>query len=89
MLQVVTGLVSASVLVLYAVLACKSPLFDLLSPRGGAATLGFSLFLANVAVWVAQQSHRSLSERFQLAMAGWIWLLVQLGGTLYVLSEMT
>ena len=51
-----------------------------LYPRGGIVTLGISLLLANGALWVVDRwSHWELSlrRRFEIAVAAWIWLLVQ------------
>lgn len=81
--------VVASVLVLlgYVALMRVDPSFGLLQPRGGMAILAFSLVLANLAIWVAGQPHRPLGSRFQLAAAGWIWLVVQGGGLAYIYSQ--
>ncbi len=76
---------SALALMLYAALAYRSAEFGLLWPRGGALTLGLSLAVANAAVWASRQAHRSVSLRFQLAVAGWIWLLLQLAAMVYLL----
>src|SRR5690554_7774826 len=73
------ALISIVVLVLFAVLADKSTVFNWFSPRGGVFTLGLSLLVANVGIWLSQQPDRSVNERFQFAVAAWIWLLMQLG----------
>lgn len=87
-LQLATACASALVLLLYAALVYRSTEFGLLWPRGGALTLGLSLGLANAAVWASRQAHRSVSLRFQLAVAGWIWLLLQLAAMVYLLRVM-
>lgn len=89
MLKIASACVTALVLALYGLLAVRTAEFALLSPRGGILTLGISLVLANVAVWASRHPQRTLSERFQLVVAGWLWLLVQLSGTLYVLARTT
>lgn len=89
MLRVTTALVTILILTLYGLLVYKNSSFSLLSPRGGMLTLCLSLVLANAAVWASQQPYRTLSARFQLVFAGWIWLAVQLGATCYFLVEMT
>ena len=78
---------SALILLGYAALMRIDTAWGLLYPRGGMIMLGISLAIANAAIWVACQSHRSLSARFQLAAAGWIWLVVQAGGTAYVYAH--
>lgn len=87
-MQLLTALISAAVLMLYGILAYHNPFFTLLSPRGGALTLGLSLVMANVAIWSGGQPERSLNQRFQLIVAGWIWILVQLFGVFYLLQQM-
>lgn len=49
--------------------------------------LAISLAIANVGIWRATQPHRLLATRFQLAAAGWIWLVVQGGCLLYLYSQ--
>lgn len=83
-----TAIVSVLVLVLYGLLVSNSPAFGWLFPRGGAASLGVSLLLTNAAVWVSQQPSRTASERFQLVLAGWTWLLVQFGSIYYLYKTM-
>ena len=61
------------------------PGFGFLQPRGGVVMLGLSLLIANAMVWQAGNARWSASARFQLAVAGWIWILVQGGGQLYML----
>ena len=84
-MQIVTALVSVLVISLYGVLTQHSADFTLLSPRGGGVMLGFSLLLANLAVWAGCHPERLLNQRFQLIVAAWIWLVVQLFGVMYSL----
>ncbi len=79
----------ASILVLLGYLALMrvDPMWGLLHPRGGMVMLAISLAIANIGIWLSAQSHFSLSMRFQLAAAGWIWLAVQGGGLAYVYSQ--
>lgn len=48
-------------------------------PRGGIGILTLSLVAANVALWAAKHLELNLNQRFQLAVAAWIWLVVQAG----------
>lgn len=84
-MQVFTVLFSLLVLTLYGVLTHHSTDFALLSPRGGGVILGFSLLLANLAARAACQPERPMNQRFQLILAAWIWLAVQLFGVVYSL----
>lgn len=84
-MRIAATVVSAITLVLYGLLAYRSPLYGLFEPRGGALALGVSLALAAAAISIAGQSQRPLSQRFQIQVAAWIWLLVQSGGILYLL----
>ena len=76
---------SMAALLLYGVLALRDPVYTLWAPRGGAFTLSVSLFFASLLVWLSGQQHRPPDQRFQLAAAGWIWLLVQAAALLYEL----
>lgn len=82
-MRLAAALASLAVLALYLVLM---PLygFALMQPRGGMVMLGFSLAVANGMVWQSANPRWSLSARFQLAAAGWIWILVQAGGLAYL-----
>lgn len=81
-------LVSILILTLFGLLADKSTVFNWFSPRGGVFTLGLSLLVANVGIWLSQQPDRSVNERFQFAVAAWIWLLMQLGAMIYLLATL-
>ena len=87
-MKLAAALISILVLVLFGVLAEKSLVFNWFSPRGGVFTLGLSLLVANVGIWLSQQPDRSVNERFQLAAAAWMWLLVQLGAMIYLLATL-
>lgn len=78
---------SLIVLVLEALLIQRDPLITMLGPRGGVVTLGLSLVFANVLVWLSQQPDRTVQQRFQVAAAGWIWLLVQGGAAGHALYQ--
>lgn len=84
-MKLAAALISILVLVLFGVLAEKSLVFNWFSPRGGVFTLGFSLLVANVGIWLSQQQDRTISDRFQFAVAAWIWLLLQLGAMIYLI----
>ena len=71
--------------VLYGALMIRDPAYTLFAPRGGVFTLSVALLFANLLIWLSRQNHRPLNERFQFAVAGWIWMLVQVGGLLYEL----
>jgi hypothetical protein len=43
-----------------------------------------SLLIANTMIWLSQRSDWSAQTRAQLLVAGWIWLLVQLGCSIYL-----
>ena len=77
------ALASLAVLAIYIVLM---PLygFGLTQPRGGIVMLGISLAIANAMVWQSGNAQWSVAARFQLAAAGWIWILVQAGGHAYL-----
>lgn len=70
----------------YGALMVCDPSYALFAPKGGVVTLSVALLFANSLVWLSGQRHRPLNQRFQYAVAGWIWLLVQVGGLLYELS---
>ena len=74
-----------SVLILlgYAAVMHVDPDWGFLRPRGGMVMLGISLVVANAAIRASCQSHREPKTRFQLGAAGWIWLVVQAGATVY------
>ena len=61
--------------------------WGLFYPRGGMAMHGVSLAIANSLIWAGAQPHRSLNMRFQLAAAGWLWLVVQGAGLTYLYSQ--
>lgn len=83
-MRIAAALVSLGVLAGFLLLIPLYPGFSLFQPRGGILTLGISLAMANAAVWLAGQTDRSLHARFQLAVAGWIWILVQAGAQVYL-----
>ena len=87
MLKLVTALASALDLVLYLVLVHRDPTYKLLSPRGGIVPQIISMLIANAMVWASQQPEREASTRFQLFMAAWIWIVVQIGCTIYTINE--
>lgn len=79
--------VSIAVLLGYTAVMRVDPTVGLLHPRGGMVMLGVSLMIANVAIWASTQPYRSLNQRFQLAAAGWIWIVVQGGCLAYIHSQ--
>ncbi len=84
----VSMLVSMLVLTLFGLLAEKSTVFSWFSPRGGVFTLGLSLLVANAGVWLSLQQDRTKADRLQLALAAWIWLLMQFGAMIYLLATL-
>ena len=76
---------SIGALALYGALCWRDPVYKLLAPRGGVFTLLMGLLFANVLIWLSAQDRRTPNDRFQFALAGWIWLLVQVGGLFYEL----
>lgn len=81
------GAVAIGILLGFLALTHVDPTYGLLRPRGGMVTLGISLVMANAAIWISGRSHLALNTRFQLAAAGWIWLLVQAGCLAYVYGQ--
>lgn len=59
----------------------RDPTWGPLAPRGGMVMIAVSLAITNAFICFSSDAQRALSTRFQLATAGWIWLLVQ-GGSI-------
>ncbi|HEY4529486.1 MAG TPA: hypothetical protein VIG97_04030 [Luteimonas sp.] len=83
-MRLLAALASLAVLAAYPLLMTRYPEFTLLSPRGGVVMQAVSLVIANVGIWQARNEHLTASTRFQLAAAGWIWILVQAGAGIYM-----
>lgn len=70
-------------------LAATRPVHPLVTMRRGIGMprLEHAIFLAipNILIFMSANEDRPVSTRFQLAAAGWIWLLVQAGLALYAL----
>lgn len=81
------AIATAVILAFYLLLSSRNSSFTLLTPRGGIVGLGVSLLLANATLWFAQRPEWVLSTRFQIVAAGWIWLLVQLGALVYLVTR--
>lgn len=45
------------------------------------------LLTANVLIWLAQRDDWSMQTRAQLFGAGWIWLVVQFGCSVYLVNS--
>lgn len=72
------------VLAVHALLVHRDPAsFGWLYPRGGVVTLAISLVLACGAIHLGAGAHRTPRQRFEWTVAGWLWLLVQLGASLW------
>ena len=84
-MRVMAALLSIVVLLLFWLLAHHNPYYGLFSPRTGGFGLGASLVLANVALWAAEHLDLAFNQRFQFALAAWLWITVQLGCVLYLL----
>lgn len=83
-MRLAATLASLAVLAGYLVLMTRYPEFTLTSPRGGIVVLGISLLIANTGIWLAGRQEVSANMRFQMAAAGWIWILVQGGAQVYL-----
>lgn len=83
-MRILSFLSSLLVLLVYVVLMRRDTAWGLLAPRGGMVMLAVSLAIANVFIWMSTDAHRALSTQFQLAAAGWIWILVQGGSITYL-----
>ncbi|WP_343254274.1 hypothetical protein [Luteimonas changyuni] len=83
-MRLLAALASLAVLAGYPLLMTRYPGFTLLSPRGGVVMQGISLLIANAGIWLAGYKGLSPAMRFQCAAAGWIWILVQAGGGIYM-----
>ena len=62
-------------------LATTRPVHPLVTMRRGIGLLA----IPNILIFMSANEDRPVSTRFQLAAAGWIWLLVQAGLALYAL----
>ena len=74
--RILAALAALAIAVSYLLLIPLSPIYSLFGPRGGIVSLGISLCLANVLVWLGGSPGFSARTRFELAVAGWIWILV-------------
>lgn len=84
-MRLAAALASLAVVAGYFILLMPAvPGFGLLQPRGGVVMLGLSLLIANALIWQAGNARWNTSARFQLAAAGWIWILVQGGAQVYM-----
>ena len=83
-MRVAALLASLAVLAAYPLLMTRIPGFTWSSPRGGMAMQALSLLFANAAIWQARNGHLAPATRFQMVAAGWIWILVQAGASLYM-----
>jgi hypothetical protein len=79
--------VTIGILLGYVALMSIDPAYGLLYPRGGMVMLGISLALADAGIWVSGRVDLTARTRFQLAAAGWIWLIVQAGCLAYVYAQ--
>lgn len=86
-LKIITALASLLNVVLYLAIVHRIPTFRLFTPRGGIVPLIISLLIANGMVWASQQADRPASTRFQLLVAAWIWITVQIGCSLYIFNS--
>jgi len=82
-LKIAAALVSILALVLGQIVIARGAPF---TPHGHLILVRdiFSLLIANVLVWLSQRSDWSIQARAQLFGAGWIWLIVQLGCSIYL-----
>ncbi|WP_426663514.1 hypothetical protein [Rhodanobacter aciditrophus] len=81
--------VSLFVAVINVHLAATRPVHPLVTMRRGIGIPWLEqlilLAIPNILIFVSANEDLQVSTRFQLAAAGWIWLLVQAGLALYVL----
>ncbi|WP_284318894.1 hypothetical protein [Dyella acidisoli] len=57
------------------------------TPHGHLVRDIISLLIANAMIWLSRRSDWSMQTRAQLFGAGWIWLIVQLGCSIYLLHN--
>jgi len=86
-LKIITALASVLNVVLYLMIVHRIPTFRLFTPRGGIVPVIISMLIVNAMVWVSQQPERAASTRFQLFVAAWIWILVQIGSSIYIMNS--
>jgi hypothetical protein len=80
-LKIAAALVSAIALVLGQITIARGAPFI---AHGHLIRDILSLLIANTMIWLSQRSDWSAQTRVQLLVAGWIWLLVQLGCSIYL-----
>lgn len=83
-MRLTAALAGLAIALSYLALVQLSPMYTLLGTRGGIVTLTLSMCLANVLIWLAGDPERSVRRRFELAAAGWLWILVQAGIQIYL-----
>jgi hypothetical protein len=83
-MRLAAGATALLVLAVDALLVHREPAsFGWLYPRGGMVTLAISLALAYGAIHAAGDAHRTARQKFEWSVAGWLWLLVQAGASLW------
>jgi len=87
LMKIVAALVSLLVVVLNLVLIHRSPVLAHASLRLVLFRMFLWMLAANAMLWFSQQSDWRASTRFQLFIAGWILILVQLGNVIYLLNS--
>ncbi|MGN6322523.1 MAG: hypothetical protein ACTHNE_12420 [Dyella sp.] len=83
-MKIAAALVSILALVLGRMVIAQGPPF---TPHGYFVRDVISLLIANAMIWLSQRSDWSLRTRAQLLGAGWIWLIVQFGCSIYLLCS--
>jgi hypothetical protein len=83
-LKIAAALVSILVLVLGRMVIARGPPF---TPHAYLVRDLISLLIANAMIWLSQRFDGSLRTRAQLLGAGWIWLIVQFGCSVYLLRS--
>jgi len=83
-LKIAAALVSVLALVLGQIVIARGSPF---TPHGHLIRDIFSLLIANIMIWLSRRPDWSMQARAQLFGAGWIWLIVQLGCSIYLVQS--
>lgn len=85
-MKIAAALVSLLTLVLDQIVIARGPPFK---PHGHLFLVRdiMLLLIPNAMVWLSQRSDWSMQTRAQLFGAGWIWLIVQLGCSVYMFQS--
>lgn len=77
-MPLLANLVSLFAIASYVALMRLDPMWGWISPRGGLVLFAGSVVAANLAIRYSVSEHGGpLGHRFEIGVAGWIWLVVQ------------